>query len=114
MLLSRTRLWEARVQDLKDAHEREVKHLKMMADVLAEQIEYLRAQAAGQPFIPTRVQGTNPAELEPVAPGGLAYMGEEEEDLRALAAYDHITPQALEQALDAMGLRNTQIAVDQD
>lgn len=103
----RTKHAEARIADLKEAHAREVKHLKMLADVLAEQVEYLRAQAAQRPFISTKVKGTNPSELATVQPGDLAYMSEEEEDLRALAEFGHISELDLEKALAGLQLRGT-------
>lgn len=105
------KVWEARVADLKEAHEREVKHLKMLADVLAEQVEYLRAQRAGHPFISTQQRGTNPSELELVQPDSLAYMSEEEEDLRALQDNGHISPMDLEKALAQLQLRGTVASV---
>jgi hypothetical protein len=111
VLLSRTRLWEARVADLKEAHERELKHLMRLADVLAEQIEYLRAQAARQPYISASTPALNPADLLPTGEGIAAYLTEEEEDLRALVDAGHLTETELEAQLAAAGLRNVNVQV---
>lgn len=108
---SKDRLWEARVADIKEAHERELKHLMRLADVLAEQIEYLRAQAARQPYISPSTPAFNPADLLPTAEGIASYLTEEEEDLRALVDAGHITETELEAQLAAAGLRNTKVEV---
>lgn len=113
MFLSRTALWEARVADLKEAHQREVKALRLTIDALAEQVEYLRAQQDSKPFISRTVVGHNPSELELVGPGDLSYMTEEEEDIRALRESGQITELAMEQALAQAGLRNTHVQIDQ-
>ena len=103
----RNRLWEARVADLKDAHEREVKQLMRLVDALAEQIEYLRAQM-GRPNM-ARELGLNPSKQPVVMEGSMPYLSEEEEDLLALKEYGHLDERALEEALAQAGLRNPEV-----
>lgn len=89
---SRDELFEARIEDLKEAHEARVKELMRLVDALAEQVEYLRAQI-GRPFIQAQHRGVNPAELLEVGPDELdvpKHVSEEEEDLRALREMGHL------------------------
>ena len=83
---SRDELHEARVADLKEAYEARHREMMRLVDMLAEQVEYLRAQL-GRPFIAAQHPGTNPAQQLPVSGFDLdvpKHVGEEEEDLRAL------------------------------
>lgn len=83
---SRDELYEARIADLKEAHEARVRELMRLTDALAEQVEYLRAQI-GRPFIAAKHPGLNPSEQLEV-PLGVSdfplHVSEEEEDALAL------------------------------
>ena len=91
---SRDEMHEARIADLKEAHEREVKQLMRLVDALAEQIEYLRAQL-GRPFIGAAHPGLNPTQ-QPLAVHDMdgsstsLHVSEEEEDLMALHEMGHV------------------------
>jgi hypothetical protein len=83
---SRDELYEARIADLKESHEARVRELMRLADALAEQVEYLRAQL-GRPFIAAKHPGLNPSgQLE--VPADVSdfplHVSEEEEDALAL------------------------------
>jgi len=102
---SRDELHEARIADLKEAHEARVRDLMRLADMLAEQVEYLRAQL-GRPFVSPSHPGLNPAEQplavhEPMDSGrpSLLHVPEEEEDLRALHEIGHLDDLQLAKAL---------------
>lgn len=106
-------LSDARIADLKEAHEREVKQLMRLVDMLAEQVEYLRAQMGRPNF--ARMQGVNPSEQPPRLddmPSSLAHVSEDEEELRALHEAGHFSDTELEEALAAAGLRNPSIKID--
>lgn len=93
-------MYEARIEELKAEHRRTV-------DVLAEQIEYLRAQL-GSPNL-TRREPLNPAD-QPAYESGLgAHLTEEEEDLLALHDAGHITETQMEETLARLGFKNTRI-----
>lgn len=96
---SRDELFEARIADLKEAHEARVRELMRLVDALAEQVEYLRAQI-GRPFIPAKHPGLNPTD-QPVAVHDMEspiplHVSEEEEDLAALHAEGHLDDWELE------------------
>lgn len=95
-------LWEARIADLKEAHERERRDLLRTVDALAEQIEYLRV-LLGRPNL--KAPGLNPAEQLEADPDFPGHVSEEEEDLRALQEAGLLTERDLEEALARAGLR---------
>lgn len=89
-------LFASHRRDLKDAHEAHVKALMKLVEMLAEQVDYLRAKLDGHPHIPVTRPALNPSSLpEPVA-GHPLYLSEEEEDMLALQLNDHITDLDLE------------------
>lgn len=75
-------LWQARVDDLKEAHEREIKALRLMIDALAEQIDYLRVQLNQSPRAREAIPGL--AESPMVEDGLPLFLTEEEEEAIAL------------------------------
>ncbi len=89
---SRDELQEARIADLKEAHEARVRELMRLVDALAEQVEYLRAQL-GKPFIAAQHRGLNPTQ-QPEVPletsGFPLHVSEEEEDAVALHELGHM------------------------
>lgn len=100
-------LYEARITDLKEAHEARIQELMRTIDVLAEQVEYLRATGGIPQPLRTRGAGINTAQLEtPDLPrfGPSQYMTEEEEDVRALHSNGLLDEQSLRAALDEMGI----------
>ena len=106
---SRDELFEARIEDLKEAHEARVTELMRLVDALAEQVEYLRAQI-GRPFIQAQHRGINPADQIMVEPEDLdvpKHVSEEEEDLLALHELGHVDDwelEALKQQLPGLSL----------
>lgn len=103
-------LADARIADLKEAHEREVKQLMRLVDALAEQVEYLRGQL-GRPNL-SKVPSLNPTEQPEFLATSNAFLSEEEEELRHLRKEGLISDLDLEQALAVAGLRGTQIQID--
>lgn len=111
MLVRRSKidaLWEARVEDLKDAHSRELQHLVRTLDVLAEQIDYLRA-LVGMPHMP-KVAAINPAQQPPMQEGWMPWVTDEEEDIEHLRSLgvisDHEADALAEQIREEFGLEN--------
>jgi len=76
--------------------------------ILAEQIEWLRGQI-GTRVITSATEVLNPSEQPPMVSTFSPWVGEEEEDLRALAKAGHITDADLAQALEHIGFLNNQI-----
>ena len=103
-------IYEARIEDLKAAHEARVTELRRVIDVLAEQVEYLRMQIGRPSF--SRTTALNPSDQPSVVEGFDPFMSEEEEELRARHQAGRITDADLGQALAAAGLRNTDIEID--
>lgn len=102
------RVYEARIDDLKEAHAREVGQLYKLIDVLAGEVEYLRLTAGKAQPVP-RI-GMEPIEAPPLmADGPAPFMSEEEEDLRAMHESELIDAAELESALAQLG-----ITVDSD
>lgn len=101
-------LHEARIEDLKEAHARELQHLVRTLDVLAEQIDYLRA-LVGMPHMP-KVRAINPSALPPMEAGWAPWVTEDEEDLLALRDAGMLSPDEAdhlaEQIRTEMGLDN--------
>lgn len=102
-------VYEARIEELKAAHAAEVKQLMRTVDVLAEQVEYLRAQLhpapralpAARADIPDEDWGPlTPVEVQP-------WMSEEEEDLRSLHNEGLLDAQELALALRKLGIEPT-------
>lgn len=95
------KIYESRVADLKEAHEREVAALKISISQLVEQIEYLRMTG-----IPAPLRSATPIgalqHREPMATP--PYMSEEEEDVRHMAASGLLDEQALVSALADLGI----------
>lgn len=92
-------LYEARIADLKEAHERQVEEMRKTAVMLVEQIEYLRMTVPA----PLRIVGPDTVEHRgPMAPS--QYMTEEEEDVRAMADNGLIDAGELEAALADLGI----------
>lgn len=112
---SRDELFEARIADLKEAHENRVRELMRLVDALAEQVEYLRAQL-GRPFIAQQHPGLNPAQQPPVVRHSddvppLLHVPEEEEDLRALHEMGYLDDAQLAKALSEQ-LGGTPITIE--
>lgn len=107
---SRDELFEARIADLKEAHEARVREMMRLVDALAEQVEYLRAQL-GRPFIAQNHPGLNPAQQPLVVhdmddnPAKL-HVSEEEEDLLALHELGHVDDWELEALKGQLGLNS--------
>lgn len=90
-------LYEARIADLKEAHEARVREMLRTIEALAEQIDYLRAVfGRAQPMSGslTRQGTTVPFEL-PVVDDLPLHMSEEEEDLIAMADNELISEEQL-------------------
>ena len=98
---------EARIADLKEAHEANRKDLMKLVDMLAEQVDYLRMQAGRPSF--TKMQPLNPAK-QPEFQGGLAHVTEEEEDLMALHEFGHISEATLRDLQSQLDLPNLTLA----
>lgn len=96
-----TRVYEERVLDLKAAHEQEVKQLMRLVDALAEQIEYLRAQA-GRPHM-GRVTPSGERVESPME-NWTPWVSEEEEDIEALREFGHLSEQEVENLRRELGL----------
>lgn len=91
-------------RDLKDAHAEHVKALMKLVEMLAEQVDYLRAKLDGHPHISPSAPASNPsAQPEPLA-GHPMYLSEEEEDLLALRVNDYITDPDLEELRTQLNL----------
>lgn len=98
---------DARIADLKEAHELRVKELMRTIDVLAEQVEWLRMQQ-GRPN-PASMPTYNPTELPDLVPGAPTHMSEVEEDLQFQVDEGRMSQTDMEQTLARIGLRNTEI-----
>lgn len=86
MFRSKSELQEARIADLKEAHDARVKELMRLVVTLTEQIEYLREQLHPRPPHPAAGwAGDVPAERP--TPHSLS---EEEEQILALREYGHL------------------------
>lgn len=107
---SRDELFEARIADLKEAHEARVREMMRLVDALAEQVEYLRAQL-GRPFIAQNHPGLNPAQ-QPLVVHDMddnpvkLHVSEEEEDLLALHELGHVDDWELEALKGQLGLNS--------
>ena len=93
---------EARIADLKEAHEANRRDLMKLVDMLAEQIDYMR-QLAGRPNF-ARTVPLNPSKQPPVEQGGWAHVSEEEEDLRALQEFGHISQFEMDRLAEELNL----------
>lgn len=100
---SRVALQEARIADLKEAHESRVRELMRLVDALAEQVEYLRAQL-GRPFIAAKHPGVNPTQQPLVGSDLPLHVSEEEEDLLALHEMGHVDNYELAALRESLGL----------
>lgn len=99
--------------DLKEAHEREVAALKLLVEMLAEQVDYLRAIIAQRPYVnPRAAQPANPSQLQPAVPGEPAYLTEEEEEILALREFDHLDDADVERLRATLGLPNLSVSSD--
>ena len=101
---------EAHVADIQAAHERELEAYKRLADVLAEQVEYLRFQLNARPqtgFVPHAVPTALLDTPEPTMFVGEPGMSETERELRELFLEGHMEEDELQAALQALGLNNT-------
>lgn len=96
-------IYEARIEDLKQAHEREVAALKLTIDALAEQIEYLRMTGVPGPMRAAApvadARSRQPMEAK-------NYMTEEEEDVRYMADNGLIDASDLAAALKELGVES--------
>lgn len=92
---SRDELYRKQIEELKEAHEREIRQVVRLADVLAEQVDYLRGQL-GRPNM-TRVASANPTGQPPLQSGEPGWMSEEEEDILALKEFGHLNEYEAEQ-----------------
>lgn len=93
-------------RDLKESHEAHVKSLMKLVEMLAEQVDYLRAKLDGHPYIGASVPSLNPSGLPPAPEGfdGPKYLSEEEEDLLALRLNEHISQDVLDELTEAFQL----------
>lgn len=103
-MLGRDRAYEARIADLKEAHEATVRALKLTIDALAEQVEYLRAVGGrSQPVrLGVNVDPMTPPEAPALYTG--VRMSEEEEDLRAMHENNILDAETLQAALADLGI----------
>lgn len=109
-------LYEARIADLKEAHEARVREMLRTIEALAEQIDYLRAVfGRAQPMSGSLVrQGTTvPFELQ-VDDDMPLHMSEEEEDILALAENELISDEQLARMQAQLAERfKTTVVIDQ-
>lgn len=75
-------LWQARVDDLKEAHEARVKELRLLIEALAEQVDYLRVQLHQAPRRREPTPGLADAPF--VSDDGPLHLTDEEEEVLAL------------------------------
>jgi hypothetical protein len=75
--------------------------------ILADEIDYLRAQLHMAPR--NRPEPKNPSGLHPVTMGEAPYMSEDEEDVRDMLESGRITADQLPEVLEALGYANTEI-----
>lgn len=83
--------------DLKEAQAQTIKALQDSIIILADQVEYLRAQVDGRPHVYSGTPSVNPSAQPAVEDGFPKYLSEEEEELLALRLNDHINDLELEQ-----------------
>lgn len=87
----------------------ERKALLKTIDVLAEQVDYLRAQLAARPqgFVPApSTPALNPSNQPPMMEGFPPYVSEQEAELRQLFEDGHMDQDELDAALQTLGLGN--------
>ena len=105
------KLYEQRIEDLKVEHGRMVK-------LMADEIEYLRAQLVGARLAQQHRQQFGPEEHDfmPDARTSPHFVSEEEEDLRALRDNGHIEEYEYRRAMAALGraVGGVDIQVDAD
>jgi hypothetical protein len=99
VIFSVRKLYDARVADLKEAHEREVAALKISLAQLVEQIEYLRMTG----HAPIRIDSPSTVAHKPPM-STPQYMTEEEEDIRHMADEGLMDPEQLKSALAELGI----------
>lgn len=68
-----------------------------LVEMLAEQVDYLRAKLDGHPHIPATRPALNPSEQPPMQAGHPLFLSDEEEDMLALRLNDYITDPDLEE-----------------
>lgn len=90
--------------DLIEAQEKTLKAQKMVIDVLAEQVEWLRYQLSGMPHVGSTTAGLNPTDQPVAEVAGRKYLSEEEEDLLALRLNEHITDEDLRALSSELGI----------
>lgn len=61
-----------------------------LVEMLAEQVDYLRAKLDGHAYVPASVPSVNPSKQPEPLPGHPMYLSEEEEDLLALRLNDYL------------------------
>lgn len=92
-------LYEARIADLKEAHQAQIDEMHKAIAMLVEQIEYLRMTGG---VTPLRASTAPVAHRPPMSPP--PYMSEEEEDLRSMAENELLDEQQLRAALADLGV----------
>lgn len=100
-------------RDLKEAHDRHVRDLYKLVDVLAEQVDYLRAQLNGVGYIKPGTPAANPTHQPVAEPGQPMFLSEEEEELMALRLHDHISEYDLENLRAELDLRVPLLEADE-
>jgi len=108
-LLIRTKTHERFLAEIKERYEAQITEIRRTADILAEQVEYLR-MTRGLPAVSGQ-KPQNPTEQPPMFLDSSPYMSEDEEDLRALQEAGVIGTDQLEKALEEIGLVNHQIEI---
>jgi hypothetical protein len=103
-MVGRSTLFASHRRDLKEAHEQHVKALMKLVEMLAEQVDYLRAKLDGHPHIPASAPSANPSGLPAPQPGRPLFLSEEEEDLMALRINEYIDDQDLAELQSQLNL----------
>lgn len=97
-------LYERRIADLKESHEREVTQLMRLVEALAEQIEYLRMQVGRAHVGRVSPSGTPLSTPSPHMKAGAQWVSEDEEDIEALREFGHLSDQEVARLRDELGL----------
>lgn len=98
----------AHLRDVTERYEAQLREKDRLADILAEQIEFLRAQMGSSQFLNKR-ESINPSQQPPMIVDATPFMGEDEEEITAMRDAGMLDAREAEAALAQLGYLSTTI-----
>lgn len=98
----------AHLRDIKERYEAQLREKDRLADMLAEQIEYLRATAGSSQLLTHRT-AVNPTEQPPMLADTSPFLSEDEEEIEAMRDTGLLDAREAEKALSNLRFLNTSI-----